>query len=210
MARNLDPKCKQCRRESAKLFLKGEKCFSPKCPILKRDYPPGFHGTSKRRRRISSYGQQLRGKQKAKRIYRLLEKQFKNYYLKAVKIKGDTSENLLQLLERRLDNVVYRLGFASSRDNARQLISHGHITVNKRKVFIPSYQVKVGQEIDIKKSSLTKPYWQSQLPRLSKVEAPGWLSLDAENHIAKIISLPEKEDLVVPFDPTLIIEYYSR
>lgn len=210
MARNLDPKCKQCRREGTKLFLKGEKCFSPGCPLLKRNYPPGVHGPTQRRTHLSSYGRQLREKQKAKRTYRLLERQFKNYYLKASKKAGDTLENFLQLLETRLDNIVYRLGLAPSKDMARQLVNHGHIMVDNKKVTIPSYQVKVGQEVSFKKGSLNKPVIKERLEKIKKVEVVGWLSLDAEKVAGKIVSLPKKEELSLAFDPTLIIEYYSR
>jgi small subunit ribosomal protein S4 len=210
MARNLDPKCKQCRREGIKLFLKGEKCFSPKCPLIKRNYPPGAHGPNKKFSHFSAYGKQLREKQKAKRSYRLLEKQFKNYYLKSLKSSGDTVENFLRLLEMRLDNIVYRLGLAGSRDLARQLINHGHILVNDKKVTIPSYQVRVGQEIGLKKKSLEIPQFKEQLDRLKKIEVPGWLSLTPEQSTGKVAALPKKEELALPFDPTLIIEFYSR
>ncbi|MBU1131146.1 30S ribosomal protein S4 [Patescibacteria group bacterium] len=210
MARNLDPKCKQCRRESNKLFLKGEKCFSPKCPMLKRNYFPGVHGPGKKRFHISSYGRQLREKQKAKRTYRLLEKQFKNYYTKASRQSGDTSENFLRLLETRLDNIVYYLGFALSRDAARQLVNHGHILVDNKKVTIPSYQVKVGQEISFNKNILSRPVIKERLEKLNKVQVAGWLALDAALAAGKIVSLPKKEELALAFDPTLIIEYYSR
>jgi len=160
MGRNLDPKCKQERREGVKLYLKGEKSYSSKNPLVKRDYPPGMHGPqlAKSRSRLSGYGKQLREKQKAKKMYRLLEKQFKNYYLQASRLSGNTTENLLRLLEQRLDNVVYRLGFAVSRDTARQIVNHGHIFVDGKKVVTPSYQVKVGQEISVKPSLLNKPY----------------------------------------------------
>jgi len=210
MARNLDPKCKQCRREGIKLFLKGEKCFTSKCPMLKRDFPPGMHGLSAKRKRISSYGKQLREKQKAKRLYQLLEKQFNNYYKQATRMPGDVSESLLQLLEKRLDNAVYRLGFASSRTTSRQLINHGHILVNGKKVTIPSYQVKVGEMITIKESCLKKPFWQNQTEKLGKSQIPCWLSFDISKKTGTIVSLPKKDEIAEPFDVTLIIEFYSR
>jgi len=210
MARNLDPKCKQCRRESTKLFLKGDKCFSSKCPMLKRDYAPGIHGVNNKRRRASSYGSQLREKQKAKRLYQILEKQFKNYYIRATQMSGDVSESLMQLLERRFDNIVYRLGFATSRTTARQLINHGHITINGKKVTIPSYQLKVGDEITIKKSYLEKSFWKTQVEKLGKNDVPGWLNFDLAKKTGVVVSLPKKDDFTVPFDVTLIIEFYSR
>jgi small subunit ribosomal protein S4 len=210
MARDLNPKCKQCRREGSKLFLKGEKCFSSKCPLLKRNYPPGVHGPAKKITRLSSYGKQLREKQRVKRTYRLLERQLKNYYLKALKNTGDTSENFLRFLERRLDNVVYRLGLAPSHDSARQMVNHGHILVNGKKVTIPSYQVKVGQEIRIKEVSQQKPAIKEQLLKLKKIEVPEWLSKDPEKASGKVVSLPKKEEINLAFDPTLIIEFYSR
>jgi len=212
MARNLDPKCKQCRREGVKLFLKGDKCFSPKCPMIKRDYPPGVHGpqAKKGKRRLSGFGTQLREKQKAKRIYRILEKQFKLYFDKAAQMPGEVSENLLQLLELRLDNLVYRLGFAISRDSARQLVNHGHITVDSKKISIPSAQVKVGQKIGVALKVKEKEYWKTQLPKLAKAEVPGWLSLDPKEHIGQVISAPTRQDLPISFDPTLIVEFYSR
>ena len=213
MARNLDPKCKQCRREGVKLFLKGDKCFSTTCPMLKRDYPPGVHGPSSkkgRKPRLSGYGTQLREKQKAKRTYRLLEKQFKLYFDKASHMPGDTSENLLQLLELRLDNLVYRLGFATSRDSARQLVTHGHITIDGKKASIPSIQIKVGQKISILDNVKEKEYWKKQLPKLAKVEVPSWLSLDPNKYEGQIVSIPSRQDLPTSFDPTMIVEFYSR
>lgn len=210
MARNLDPKCKLCRREGAKLFLKGEKCFSPNCAMVKRDYAPGMHGAAAKRKRLSSFGLQLREKQKAKRFYQLLEKQFYNYYERANSLPGDVSEILPQLLERRLDNVVYRLGLAAARTAARQLVNHGHIMVNGAKVTIPSYQVKIGDEIGVKEAYLKKPFWISQEANLGKSNVPGWLNFDLQKKSGKVVSLPRKEDFSEPFDVTLIIEFYSR
>ena len=213
MARNLDPKCKQCRREGVKLFLKGDKCFSIACPMLKRDYAPGVHGPASkkgRKKRISSYGIQLREKQKAKRTYRLMERQFKLYFTKASKMPGDTSENLLQILELRLDNLVYRLGFATSRDLARQLVTHGHITIDGKKAIIPSIQIKVGQKISVSATANDKAYWKTQLPKLAKVEIPSWLALDSAKHEGQLVSVPTRQDLPISFDPTMIVEFYSR
>ena len=210
MARDLRPKGKIERREGVKLFLKGEKSFSPKNPIVKRPYPPGVHGNTKKFSRLSGYGIRLREKQKAKRMYRILEKQFHNYYLKASRQAGDTSENLLRLLETRLDNEVYRCGFADSRDQARQLVNHGHFMVNGRKLDIPSYQVKVGDTFEVKESYRKKTYWQDRVPKLEKVETPGWLSLEPKAFQGKMLAIPNKDELQAPFDPKLIIEFYSR
>lgn len=209
MGRNLDPKCKQERREGMKLFLKGEKSFSPKNPVAKRPYPPGMHGPTTRKR-LSGYGTRLREKQKAKKIYRLLEKQFHNYFLKASQQSGDTAENLMRHLETRLDNVVYRLGLADSRDQARQLVNHGHFSVNGKNVSIPSYAVKAGDLIAIRPAYLKKSFWQGREAKLAKVETPGWLSFDAKEHQGKVITLPAKEDLIMPFEVSLIVEFYSR
>jgi len=209
MGRNLDPKCKQCRREGTKLFLKGERCFSPKCAMIKRNYPPGLHGV-KRQRRPSGYGLQLREKQKAKRAYRLLEKQFRNYYEKAATKKGDTGEILLQLLETRLDNVVFRSGLAKSRDQARQLISHGFFSVKGKPVNIPSYQVKVNEQIEVKENKSGKKYFEEIKKGLAKVQIPKWLHLDKEKLTVKIVNLPMDDDLPKDIDPYLIVEFYSR
>jgi len=210
MGRNLDPKCKQCRRIGDKLFLKGDKCFSTKCPLVKRGYPPGDHGP-KGQRRLSEYGQQLKEKQKAKKTYRLLEKQFNNYYKKAVNIKGDTGENLLFLLEFRLDNVVYRLGLTRSRDEARQLIKHRHITVNKKKIDIPSYQAKLNDIIGIKPKSLGNKSIQESLKSLKTKELPEWLAITNKKEFeAKIINKPDLEMLKKTINASLIVEYYSK
>ena len=190
--------------------MKGDKNSSPNNPIVKRPYPPGVHGPNKRPRRLSGYGTRLREKQKAKRMYRLLEKQFHKYYVKASQQSGDTSENLMRFLETRLDNAVYRCGFADSRDQARQLVNHGHFTVNGRKVDIPSYQVKIGDKFEVKRSYLGKTYWQQRAAKLAKAEVPGWLTLDAKNFSGSMVTLPTKDDLQAPFDLTMIIEFYSR
>lgn len=209
MARGIDHKCKQCRREGEKLFLKGEKCFSGKCPIVKRNYPPGLHGV-KGRGRQSNFGLQLREKQKAKRLYRLSESQFYNYFQKATRQQGETAENFLRLLELRLDNVIYRLGIGESRDQARQIVGHGFVLVNGRGVNIPSYQVKAGDEITIKETKLKRPAFQEKVKKLEKHDAPSWLSLDKSAVKAKVTALPAMPELKQSFQPQLIIEFYSR
>jgi len=210
MGRNLDPKCKQCRRIGEKLFLKGEKCFSAKCPIMKRNYPPGVHGP-KGYPRLSEYGQQLKEKQKAKISYRILEKQFHRYYEKSVKMKGDTGENLLRFLELRLDNIIFRLGLANSRDKARQLIKHGHITVNNRKVSIPSYQTKVNDIVEVKKLKLQKNYFKDITKEIKDKSLPAWLSFTNQKELeAKIIDQPDIEKLKKGIEVPLIVEYYSK
>ncbi|MBU0707250.1 30S ribosomal protein S4 [Patescibacteria group bacterium] len=209
MGRSLDPKCKQCRREGEKLFLKGEKCSTTKCSIIKRNYPPGAQGAS-RHGRMSNYGVQLREKQKARRIYGLRETQFYNYYIKALKMKGETGENLHLLLERRLDNVIFRLGMGESRNQARQIVSHGHFTVNGRSVNIPSYQVKVGEEIKVKKGRLEKSYFKDLVKRIEKHDTPSWLELNKKDIVGKVTGAPTQEELVQNFKPQLIIEFYSR
>ena len=192
--------CRKCRREGMKLFLKGEKCFSSKCPFTRRPYPPGARGQVKSIK-LSDYGKQLREKQKAKRIYGLNERQFRRYFLQSAKHKEATGEVLLQLLERRLDNLVYRLGFASSRRNARQMVSHGLFLVNNKKVDIPSYQVKVKDVIEPKKKEGIE---------LHKREIPSWLKLDKKKLQGEVIKIPEKEDLPQEIDQSLIVEFYSR
>jgi small subunit ribosomal protein S4 len=209
MGRYLDAKCKLCRRAGEKLFLRGERCFSSKCAIVKRNYPPGVHGPAGAPR-LTSYGLQLKEKQKAKRIFGLSEKQFKNYYLKAKRIKGDTSEIFLQLLERRLDNVVYRLGFAKSRNQARQLVSHRHILLNGRINNKPNTQVKVNDVISIKPSSRTKAIFRYLQDTLSKHETPNWLKLNPKDFSGQVIALPKMGDMQYNFDIKTIIEYYSR
>lgn len=209
MARNLKSKCAQCRREGEKLFLKGERCYLTKCAITRRGYPPGMHGP-KGKTRLTGYGTQLREKQKAKRIYGLLETQFRNYFEKASKKRGDTSEFLLQLLETRFDNVIYRLGFAKSRQQARQMVGHGLLFVNGKKVNIPSFQVKVGDLISIKPIAASKKIFQNLPQTLAKQEVPAWLALDAVKLEGKIVRKPTKDDLKTQFDLKMIIEFYSR
>ncbi|MDP3964155.1 MAG: 30S ribosomal protein S4 [bacterium] len=209
MGRSLEPKCKQCRRAGEKLFLKGEKCFTNKCPIVRRNYPPGVHGVNSRRR-LSNYGLQLQEKQKAKRLYRLGETQFYNYYAKAVKGEGETAENLGRMLERRLDNVVFRLGLGISRDQARQLVNHGHFQVNGRSMTIPSYQVKVGDTISVKQSKREDTPIRETLKKTEKLDIPAWLKRDQADMTGTVTSLPSADELQQNFQPQLIIEYYSR
>jgi len=207
MARYIDPKCRLCRREGTKLFLKGERCFSPKCPLEKKGaVAPGQHGL-KMRRRLSEYGVQLREKQKAKRTYGVLERQFRRYFKKAFKKRGVTGEALLQLLESRLDNVVYRLGFVPSRSVARQLVRHGHILVDGKKVDIPSYQVKPGQVINLNPKAMKIEVVKKSLAEKKK-EIPSWLQKKAA--VGKIIRLPTREEIGADIAEQLIVEYYSR
>ncbi len=209
MAKEKKSKCARCRREGEKLFLKGDRCDTAKCAFTRRSYPPGVHGP-KGKVRLTGYGTQLREKQKARRIYNILEKQFKNYFIKASKKKGDTSDFLLQLLEMQLDNVVYRLGFARSRQQARQVVGHGLIFVNNKKVNIPSFQVKAGQTISVKPSMLEKPLFQNLPQILKKHETPNWLAMDIGKLEGKVLGTPKKEEVKTQFDPKLIVEFYSR
>ena len=209
MARYTDPVCRLCRREGMKLFLKGTKCFSDKCPIEKRNFAPGQHGKD-RKAKIVGYGLQLREKQKAKRIYFTQEGQFRNYFEKAARSRGVTGELLLQQLERRLDNVVYRIGLGMSRRQARQLVRHGHIHVNGHKVNIPSYQVNVGDEIAIRQSSLKLPTLELAKDFASHQNAPNWLEIDRDNYKGRVSSLPKREDIQLPVNEQLIVELYSK
>jgi small subunit ribosomal protein S4 len=208
MARNLEPSCKQCRREGVKLFLKGSRCESDKCAMERRPYPPGEHGRG--RIKETEYLLQLREKQKAKRIYGVLEKQFRRYYEKASRQKGITGENLLFLLEKRLDNVVYRGGLASSRSDARQLVRHGHILVNGRKVNIPSFQVRVGDVIELKEKSrdLTRVLQAIKLAEGRPVVP--WLKVDHDKRRIEVIAEPRREDIDIPVKESLIVELYSK
>lgn len=208
MARYTDASCRLCRRESQKLFLKGERCYSPKCAVEKRNYAPGQHGQS--RKKVSEYGLQLREKQKAKRFYGLLETQFRNYFEKAAKKKGITGENLLIMLERRLDNVVYRLGLASSRAEARQLVKHNHFTLNGHKANIPSMLVKVGDVIQLKEKSKESPKFQELKEAAAAKNIPAWLELDREQLTARVVAFPTREQIDVPVQEHLIVELYSR
>lgn len=209
MARYTGPVCRLCRRERMKLFLKGDRCFKEKCAIERRGYPPGQHG-QRRGRRSMGYGPQLREKQKVKRIYGLLEKQFRNYFKDAERSRGVTGDNLLIGLERRLDNVVYSLGFASSRAQARQLVRHGHIQVDGKKTTIPSYQVKVGQQIGVKEGSRKNEFIRASVETARGRGIPSWLELDPDNFVGKAVSLPTREDIKLPVEEQLIVELYSR
>ena len=203
-----DSACKLCRREGKKLFLKGEKCLSPRCPFVRRSYAPGQHGQY--HKKLSDYGKQLREKQRAKRTYGLREVQFKNYYKKASRKSGDTGELLLSFLEGRLDNVVYRLGLAGSRAQARQLILHGHFSINKKKVNIPSYLVKPKDDIEIAKKSQGLSIFKDIKKVLKDVTVPAWLKLTQEKMAGQVLHLPKKEEIETDIDPAQIIEFYSR
>ncbi|MEX2195360.1 MAG: 30S ribosomal protein S4 [Thermoleophilaceae bacterium] len=206
MARDTSPQCKQCRREGTKLFLKGERCLTDKCGVERRSYPPGDHGRG--RQKQSEYRVQLREKQKARRYYGVLEKQFRNYYAKASRQPGVTGENLLRLLETRFDNLLVRLGFAGSRRQARQLILHGHWTINGRRVNIPSYQVRPDDVIAIKASSKAEPSVREATELTSAV--PAWLIADHDGLTAKVLRLPERAEISTPVQEQLIVELYSK
>ncbi len=206
MARYTDASCRLCRREGQKLFLKGERCYSTKCALEKRNYAPGQHGQS--RKKMSEYGLQLREKQKAKRFYGLLETQFRNLFDKAAKRKGITGENLLIMLESRLDNVVFRMGFASSRKEARQLVTHGHFTVNGKKVDIPSFEVKAGDVVRVKEKSVSSPKFK-EIKDMT-ISVPSWITVDVDKLEGKVVSLPKREDIDTPIEEHLIVELYSK
>lgn len=208
MARYTGADCRLCRREGIKLFLKGDRCYSDKCAVEKRPYPPGMAG--KKRPRDSEYRVQLREKQRAKRMYGLLEKQFRGYYTIASAQKGITGENLLRLLESRLDNVVYRLGFAKSRDEARQVVRHGHITVNGHRVNIPSYRVRPGEVVAVAAKSKDLLVIKTALIASEKIEVPGWLEVDIEKLQGKVLSLPSRDQIDAPVREQLIVELYSK
>jgi small subunit ribosomal protein S4 len=209
LARYTDPVCRLCRREGMKLFLKGTKCFSDKCPIEKRNFAPGQHGKD-RKTKVVGYGLQLREKQKTKRMYFAQEGQFRNYFEKAARAKGVTGWMLLQQLERRLDNVVYRLGFGISRRQARQLVRHGHVQVDGHKVNIPSYQVSAGEEIAIREGSRKLPILEQAKDFASHQTLPTWLEVDRDNYKGKILSLPKREEIQMPVNEQLIVELYSK
>ncbi|MCR4606953.1 MAG: 30S ribosomal protein S4 [Oscillospiraceae bacterium] len=208
MARYTEAVCRQCRREGLKLFLKGDKCYSEKCPMNSRAFAPGQHGQG--RSKNSEYGQQLREKQKAKKFYGVLENQFRSYFEMAERRPGQTGENLLSILESRLDNVVYRLGFAMSRAEARQMVSHGHVTVNGRKVNIPSYQVKPGMIVALKETSRGIEKIKANIEANAFRPAPKWLEYDANNMLAKVVAAPAREDIDLPIEERLIVELYSK
>ena len=209
MARYIGPVCRLCRREAMKLFLKGERCYTEKCAIEKRNFPPGQHGKT-RKAKLAGYGLQLREKQKVKRIYGVLEIQFRRYFEMADRTRGITGETLLQLLERRLDNVLYRLGLATSRAQARQLARHGHFTVNGRKVDIPSYQVKAGDVVGVRASSAENPAIQHALEEVKGRGVPEWLSFDSNSITGRVNSMPTREQINLPVQEQLIVELYSK
>jgi small subunit ribosomal protein S4 len=203
-----DARCRLCRREGTKLFLKGTRCFTDKCAIERRGYAPGEHGKS-RRVKETNYGQQLREKQKARRIYGLLERQFRHYFAKAATTKGVTGEALLQMLERRLDNIVYRFGFAASRSAGRQLVRHGHVQVNGRRVDIPSFLVKAGDQVQIREKSRKMTVVLNSLEARKGQSVPEWMDLDSEKLSGRVLSIPSRANIPVPLNEQLIVELYS-
>ena len=208
MARYTDAVCRQCRRENQKLFLKGDRCYSDKCAVTKRHTPPGMHGQG--RRKQSEYGVQLREKQKVRRAYGVLESQFRKYYDAAANMRGVTGENMLSLIERRLDNVAYRLNFGESRPMARQMVTHGHIRVNGKKVDIASYQVKVGDVISIREKSRDLDFFKALREQGASRTIPKWLEFDAETLTGKVVALPQRDDIDLTIEEHLIVEFYSR
>lgn len=208
MARYTGPVCKLCRREGAKLFLKGERCYTDKCSYDRRPYPSGQHG--QRRSKFTEYGIRLREKQKVRRIYGMVEKQFAGYYDKAAHHKGVTGENLLQLLERRLDNAVFRMGFARTRSEARQLVRHRHITVNGKAVNIPSFLVKAGDVVAVREKSKKKNVFAASADQASRRETPEWLEVEREAFQGTVKALPNRESITLPIQEQLIVEFYSR
>ena len=209
MARYTGPACRLCRREDMKLFLKGDRCYTDKCGFERRAYPPGQHGQN-RRRKNSDYGEQLREKQKVKRIYGIAERQFRGYYYRANRMKGVTGENLLQLLERRLDNIVYRLGFASNHAEARQLVRHGHFSINGSRVDIPSYLVRANDAVAVRESSKKMPRLAENLNAVDRRGVPQWLELDKDNFRGRVKAMPAREDLKMEIREQLIVELYSK
>ncbi|MCS7279597.1 MAG: 30S ribosomal protein S4 [Thermodesulfobacteriaceae bacterium] len=210
MARYTGARCRLCRREGVKLFLKGERCYTDKCAFERRSYPPGQHGPQQLRVKQSDYGIRLREKQKVKRMYGISEKQMRKYYEIATNTPGQSGHNLLQLLERRLDNVVYRLGFASSRAQARQMVNHGCFTVNGKKVNLPSYLIKPGDIIELREKYRNNTQIQENLETVIRRGIPSWLELEAENFRGRVKSLPTREEITMPIKESYIIEFYSR
>ncbi|MEG3072574.1 MAG: 30S ribosomal protein S4 [Peptococcaceae bacterium] len=208
MAKYTESVCRLCRREGQKLYLKGDRCFTPKCGVERRSYAPGQHGQG--RKKFSEFGLQLREKQKARRIYGILEKQFRGYFEKAERQPGVTGENLLRLLERRLDNIVYRIGLGSSRSEARQLVLHGHFLVNGRKVNIPSYLIKVGDVITVRDKSKGSPKFKELIERASDHTPPAWLEYEAEQVQARVVDFPTRDQIDATVQEHLIVELYSR
>jgi small subunit ribosomal protein S4 len=209
VARYAEATCRLCRREKLKLFLKGDRCYTDKCAFERRAYAPGQHG-QRRGGKVSDYGIQLREKQKVKRIYGVLEKQFRRYYSRAERQKGITGTNLLILLERRLDNIVYRMGFASSRNQGRQLIRHNHFTVNGKRINIPSYHVKVGDVIEVKEKSRKIPFILEAMETVVRREIPSWLEVDGSDFRGLVKEFPNREELTMPINEQLIVELYSK
>lgn len=212
MGKYTGPICKLCRREGEKLFLKGQRCFTPKCAFERRSFPPGEHGRDSqfRRRRESEYHRQLREKQKTRRVYGVSERQFRRYFRTALQRRGLTGEILLQMLERRLDNVVYRLGYAESRSQARQLVTHGHFNVNERRTDIPSMLVRPGDQIEVRQGSRKRTFFKDLPPIAESRTVPGWLDRDLSNMSGKVINNPDRSDVDTTINDQLIIEYYSR
>lgn len=209
MARDIGKKCRQCRREGAKLFLKGTKCSGEKCPFTRRQYAPGQHGQG-RRPKLSNYAQQLREKQKVKRIYGLMEKQFRNYFLKASKSKGVTGKTLLQLLERRLDNVIFQMRLATSRQEARQIVNHGFVYVNGQRVNVPSFLVKAADAVEVRLKQKNLKNIRENIETSQERSVPAWLEVDFENLKGKVVRLPDREDIRLPIREQLIVELYSK
>lgn len=210
MARYIGPVCRQCRREGAKLYLKGDRCYSDKCAFSKRGYAPGQHGQGQARKKVSEYGLQLREKQKTRRVYGILERQFRAYFEKADRQKGITGENLLVLLERRLDNVIFRMGFAGSRTQARQLVRHGHFMINGHRVDIPSYLVKPGDVIVVAEASKESPLIKEIAENAGHKTAAAWLEVSAQDMSGKVLRYPTREEIDTPIQEHLIVELYSR
>lgn len=208
MARYTGPLCRVCRREGDKLFLKGDRCFTEKCSVERRKYPPGQHG--QRRTKISDYGIQLREKQKTRKSYGIFEKQFRIYFHEAERRKGTTGEVLLQLLERRLDNAAFRMGFAINRREARQFITHGHFTVNGRAVSIPSYLINAGDVIEVREKSRKIPSLADNMSRLENREIPAWVEVDSASFKGKVLHIPSREEMQLPIQEQLIVELYSK
>jgi small subunit ribosomal protein S4 len=208
MARYTDPVCRICRREGLKLFLKGSRCYTRKCSFERRSTPPGMY--AQRRRKVSEFGLQLREKQKVRKSYSVLERQFSNYFRKAAQRSGMTGVNLLRMLEMRLDNVVFRMGFASSRAQARQLVTHGHFAVNGRPTNIPSFQTKVGERIEVRENRRSREYFKTTSETIKSAQIPEWVSIDAAKLAGTILSEPTREQMPLEFNEQLVVEYYSR
>lgn len=208
MARDTGSQCRICRRETEKLFLKGDRCYTEKCAVERRQYPPGQHG--QRRGKLSDYGVQLREKQKVRKIYGVLEKQFRRYFHIAEKKKGVTGEVLLQLLETRLDNIVCRMGFAPNRNSARQLVTHGHFLVNSKKVNIPSCNLYVGDTVEVKESSREMDIIKDSLSKVEQRGIPSWIEVDFQNFKGKVLQIPTREEIQLPAQEQLIVELYSK